>query len=368
LVHAEEEEFESSLRQHVSLAPMTTLGIGGPARYLADADSPASLSTAARWARERNLPLFVLGGGSNIVVADDGFPGLVVRIDIRGVQADGNGDRVMLTVGAGEEWDSLVSSCVSRGWAGFECLSGIPGRVGATPIQNVGAYGQDVSETLQSVDAFDLKTEQLLNLSAAECRFGYRSSRFKTDDRDRFVITRVMYALTAGGRPAVRYPELERDLAERGEGNRSLLAVRESVLTIRKRKAMVIDPLDGDSRSVGSFFVNPTLSRSEFEELKRCAEKHPDSSGEIPAFPIADNRIKVSAAWLIERAGISRGFVYANVGTSTKHALAIINRGGGTAREVIELKDRIQTRVRDRFGVELVPEPVFVGFEDPAGC
>src|SRR5262249_7601636 len=157
--HDEEKEFESSLRQNMPLGPMTTLGIGGPARYFAEANGPDRLSTAARWARARNLPLFVLGGGSNIVVADAGFPGLVIRIDIRGVHAASSGDRVMLTVGAGEEWDSLVSSCVSRGWAGFECLSGIPGRVGATPIQNVGAYGQDVSEALQSVEAFDLKTE-----------------------------------------------------------------------------------------------------------------------------------------------------------------------------------------------------------------
>jgi UDP-N-acetylmuramate dehydrogenase len=355
-------DFEQKLRRNVSLAPMTTLGIGGPARYFADVASPDALRAGVEWARSRELPLFVMGGGSNIVVADTGFPGLVLRVCISGIETQPAGDQVELSVGAGEEWDPLVAHCVENNWAGVECLSGIPGRVGATPIQNVGAYGQETSESLVAVEALDLSDSQIVQLAKGDCEFGYRTSRFKTRDRDRFVITRVTYRLTAGGEPAIRYPELERYLAERGKHSATLSDVREAVLAIRRRKAMVIDPSDPDSRSVGSFFVNPTLTRDDFEALTARAASLTSAGDEIPSFPDGD-RVKVSAAWLIERAGIRRGYVYGNVGTSTRHALAVINRGGGTAREVVELKDLIQSRVFDAFGVALVPEPVFVGFD-----
>ena len=352
-------EFEQSLKENVPLAPMTTLGIGGPARYFAEASSTEALVAGVSWAAASQLPLFVLGGGSNIVVADRGFPGLVLRVAIRGIDVSLEAGRAIVSAGAGEEWDPLVARAVAEGWAGFECLSGIPGRVGATPIQNVGAYGQETSETLDSIEALDLTTGKVVELSASECEFGYRTSRFKTRNRDRFVITRVTYGLAIGGKPSIRYPELQRYLAERGVSNATLTEVREAVLTIRRRKAMVIDPTDIDSRSVGSFFVNPTVTQEEFEAIKRLASRF--AGAEMPSFPAADGKVKLSAAWLIERAGIERGHVHGNVGTSTKHALAIVNRGGGTAREAVELKELIQRRVLEEFGLELTPEPVFVG-------
>jgi UDP-N-acetylmuramate dehydrogenase len=356
-------EFEQSLTNNVPLAPMTTLGIGGPARYFAECAAGEILSAGVEWARARSLPLFVLGGGSNIVVADSGFSGLVLRVAIRGLEISFEGDKVTLTVGAGEEWDRVVAMSVEYGWAGFECLSGIPGRVGATPIQNVGAYGQETSETLASLEALDLETGKLVEMDASECEFGYRASRFKTRDRNRFIITRVTYNLIACGKPAVRYAELQRYLADNGASNPGPAQVREAVISIRRRKAMVIDPSDANSRSAGSFFVNPVVTREEFERVKEIANKFMHNPEELPAFPASDDRVKLSAAWLIEQAGFARGYVHENVGISTKHALAIINRGGGSARKVIELKELIQSRVMDAFGITLMPEPIFVGFD-----
>jgi UDP-N-acetylmuramate dehydrogenase len=356
-------EFEELVRENVPLAPMTTFGIGGPARYFAEVTTTEALIAGVEWARAASVPLFVLGGGSNILVADTGFRGLVLRVSIRQVETRIEDDDVVVTAGAGEEWDSLVARCVHSNWAGFECLSGIPGRIGATPIQNVGAYGQETSETLTSVQALDLTTATLVELSAGECEFGYRASRFKTRDRARFIITRVSYRLGTNAKPAIRYAELEKYLAERGLNDPALADVREAVLAIRRRKAMVIDPNDIDSRSAGSFFVNPTVTREDCERIKHVAGRLIGGSGAMPTFPAADDKVKLSAAWLIERAGINRGYVHGNVGTSTKHALAIINRGGGTSREVLELKEMIQERVLDQFGVALTPEPIFVGFE-----
>lgn len=348
--------------ENVDLAPLTTLGVGGAARYFLEATDTQMLADAVLWARSRALPFFVLGGGSNLVVADKGFPGLVIRNSIRGVESQVQGRQATVRAGAGEEWNAFVTSCVASGWAGVECLYGIPGRVGATPIQNVGAYGQEVSETIQSVEAFDTRQMRLVELSADECAFGYRNSRFKTRDRDRFIVTRVTYRLAVGGKPAVRYPELRRYLDEQRVDDANLVEVSRAVYEIRRRKAMVISE-DPDSRSVGSFFVNPTVTREEFETLKERADNITPDAATMPAFPTADNRVKLSAAWLIERAGIHRGFVYGNVGTSSKHSLAIVNRGGATAREVKELAELIQSRVLDAFGVQLAPEPVFIGFE-----
>ena len=356
-------DFDQSLKEKVPLAPMTTLGLGGPARYFADVTDIEALLAGVDWADSQGVPLFVLGGGSNIVVADSGFPGLVLRVCIRGIETKLEGDSVELTAGAGEDWDPLVGRSVANNWAGLECLSGIPGRVGATPIQNVGAYGQDTSETLIWVEAFDLNTRKLVRLSAADCEFGYRTSRFKTRDRARFIITRVSYRLKVAGAPAIRYPELQRHLGELGLTTPTPADVRESVLAIRRRKAMVIDANDPDSKSVGSFFVNPTLTHQQFELVKSQAARLIRGEEEIPSYPADGNLVKLSAAWLIERAGVGRGYVHGNVGTSTKHALAIINRGSGSAREVVELKELIQSRVLDAFGITLTPEPVFVGFE-----
>jgi len=354
--------FEQSLRENVPLAPMTTLGIGGPARYFADITDNEALLAGVNWAASRDVPMFVLGGGSNIVVADRGFPGLVLRVCIRGIVTKLDGDHVELTAGAGEEWDPLVARSAANNWTGWECLSGIPGRVGATPIQNVGAYGQDTSETLIWVEAFDLNTRKLVRLSASDCEFGYRSSRFKKRDRERFIITRVSYRLKVGGAPAIRYPELQRHLAGRGLNTPASADVRESVLAIRRGKAMVIDPSEPDSRSAGSFFVNPTVTVEGFSRMKSLSEPWLHPGEEIPSYPAGDNLLKLPAGWLIEHAAIKRGYIHGNVGTSSKHALAIINRGGGTAKEILELKELIQSLVLQRFGIELTPEPVLIGF------
>jgi UDP-N-acetylmuramate dehydrogenase len=355
-----QEEFEQSLKTHVPLAPFTTLGIGGPARYFAEINTSSDLIAGIEWAQARSLPLFVLGGGSNVVIADEGFPGLVLRVSINGVETHFDDGYVFITAGAGEDWDDLVALTVARNWAGFECLSGIPGRVGATPIQNVGAYGQEISESFVSLEAFDIAAGQLVELSARDCEFDYRSSRFKTRDQGRFIITRVKYRLVVDGVPAVRYPELQRHVKDLNPV--TLQRVREAVLAIRRQKAMVIDPSDTDSKSVGSFFVNPTVSIEQFEKIKeRLVSAGVDK--ELPSFPAPNGRVKLSAAWLIESAGLKRGYVYGNVGTSTKHALAIINRAGGTARDIVELKELIQRHVLDSFGITLVPEPMFVGFD-----
>lgn len=350
------------IRHKVPLAGLTTIGIGGSADYFAEVNSTASLAHGVAWARDRGLPLLVLGGGSNVIIADSGFPGLVLLNRISGVQTAIASDEVMITAGSGENWDSLVSMTVEREWAGLECLSGIPGSVGATPIQNVGAYGQEVSETIVSVSALDLRTGEMVVFGPDECEFGYRTSRFKTSDLNHYIITSVVYRLRASGKPAARYQELQLRLREAGLADPSLADVRAAVLALRRGKGMVIDPDDDDSRSVGSFFINPIVTQEELETIRAQATRQGVPGRDMPSFPVADRRIKLSAAWLIERAGFERGYLSGKVGISRKHSLAIVNRGGATAREVIELADRIRSRVHETFGVVLEPEPVLVGF------
>jgi UDP-N-acetylmuramate dehydrogenase len=245
---------------------------------------------------------------------------------------------------------------VQNGWAGVECLSGIPGSTGATPIQNVGAYGQEVSETTIRVEVLDRFTGLVQSLTNWDCRFGYRSSLFKNVERDRYVVVNVTFRLVVGGAASIRYPELQRYLDEHGGSATDLQSVRDAVIAIRKRKGMVIDPADPDTRSDGSFFMNPVISTADFERFRA---KAPDA----PNFPGNDGTVKLSAAWLIDNAGFTKGFVHGNVGLSSKHALAVINRGGGTAREVRELVAMVQDAVRDKFGIEIHPEPNFIGFD-----
>ena len=351
---------EPLLREQVPLAPFTTLGVGGPARFVIEATDPDLVPRAIDWAAARQLPLFVLGGGSNIVVADSGFDGLVLRVAVKGLDTCEEGDRVTVSAGAGEEWDDLVSFSVERGWAGLECLSGIPGTVGGTPVQNVGAYGQEVGETIASVAAVDRATGQVVDIDRSACEFGYRASRFKGRDRDRFVITGVRYHLRPNGRPTIIYPDVRSYLARCGPQAPSIADVRAAVIAIRRRKGMIVDPQDADSRSVGSFFVNPLVTRDELDRLLRTRARTPDT---VPAFPAAGGFFKLSAAWLIEAAGFPRGYAAGNVGLSTRHAMAIVNRGGATAAEVVGLAAEIVARVGDLFDVELRPEPVFVGFD-----
>jgi UDP-N-acetylmuramate dehydrogenase len=321
----------------VELAELTTLRLGGPAASYVEARTEAELIDAARDAA------LIVAGGSNLVVADEGVPGPVVRIATRGIERDGT----RLTVAAGEDWDALVARCVDDGLQGFECLSGIPGSVGATPIQNVGAYGQEVAETIVSVRVFDRETGRVEEMTAADCGFEYRSSVFKYHDR------RVVLAVTFALREAtesgpLRYRELTRALGVEVGGTAPLAAVREAVLALRRGKGMVIDPADPDSVSAGSFFTNPILAAV------------PEGA---PAWPEPDGRVKTSAAWLIEQAGFRRGYGNGRAGISTKHTLALVNRGGATTAELVALAREIAAGVEDRFGIALHPEPVLVGVD-----
>jgi UDP-N-acetylmuramate dehydrogenase len=335
----------------VELAPLTTLRLGGPARRLVEASSEAELIAAVR---EAEPPVLVLAGGSNVVIADQGVPGTVVRVATRGVERDDG----RLVVAAGESWDALVADCVAGGLQGFECLAGIPGSVGATPIQNVGAYGQEVSETVESVRVLDRATDRVEEMAAAACGFRYRSSVFKY--RDRRVVLSVTFRLRRDGVSGpVRYAELARSLGVPVGGSAPLSEVREAVLALRRGKGMVIDPADPDSVSAGSFFTNPILSPEAFASLRDRAG--PDLRP--PAWPEPDGRVKTSAAWLIEQAGFRRGHGNGRVGISTKHTLALVNRGGGTTAELMALAREIAAGVHERFGVRLAPEPVLVGHE-----
>ncbi|XXU32035.1 UDP-N-acetylmuramate dehydrogenase [Sorangium sp. So ce887] len=354
------------------MAPLTTLGVGGPARFFAEAEGDAAVVEAFRFAEARGVPLFVLGGGSNLLVADRGVDALVLRVRVRGVEVvgakggeGGRGPSLLVRAGAGEGWDDLVARAVAEGWAGVECLSGIPGDVGATPIQNVGAYGQEVAETIAEVEAIDRATGAAAVLSGADCGFGYRDSRFKRAWRGRYVITAVTFALRPGGAAAVRYPELQRALAAPAAGAAPPLPeVRSAVIALRRGKSMVLDPGDENGRSAGSFFMNPTLDAGAAAGvLARIEAAGVLAPGEaIPRYPAGGGRVKLSAAWLIERAGFAKGTRHGAAGISTRHTLALVNRGGATAAELLDLARRVRRGVLDRFGVALSAEPDLVGF------
>jgi UDP-N-acetylmuramate dehydrogenase len=298
--------------------------------------------------------MLVLGGGSTLLVSDDGFDGLVLRVDVRGIDVRPAGAHVEVEAGAGEPWDGLVAAVVERGLGGIECLSGIPGLVGATPIQNVGAYGQEVAETIVRVRALESATGTVVDFAAEDCRFGYRESRFKLEDRGRYVVLSVAYRLAADASPSVRYPELARELDARDERSAdapTLADARAAVLAVRRRKSMVTDPDDVDSRSAGSFFVNPIVPVEIADAIGLDG---------MPRYPVGD-RVKLSAAWLIERAGFARGTTRGRAAISSKHTLALVNLGGARASEIVALAREVRDGVRERFDITLVPEPVLVG-------
>ena len=338
------------------LSELTTLRLGGPAGELVEARTEEALVDVVR---DGGPDLLVLAGGSNVVVADAGVPGRVVLVATRGVTDLGDG---RLEVQAGEPWDPFVADCVAKRLAGVECLSGIPGSVGATPIQNVGAYGQDVSQTIVSVRALDRGDGVVRALGAEECGFAYRTSRFKRE-AGRWVVLAVTFALAPGEESEpIRYPELARALGIEPGARAPLAEVRAAVLSLRRGKGMVIDPEDPDSVSVGSFFTNPILEPEAFAALEARVRERLGEDVAPPRFPEPDGRVKTSAAWLVERSGVGRGFgLPGPVAVSTKHTLALTNRGGATTEQLVELARRIAERVRDELGVELVPEPVFVG-------
>lgn len=346
------------LQENVPLAPLTTFRIGGPARFFVEATSRVDAEEAVRFAQSRDLPLFVLGGGSNLLVADSGWPGLVLKVAIHGIERTADRkDTAIFEVGAGESWDDFVAHAVTAECAGIECLSGIPGSVGGTPVQNVGAYGQEVSTTIESVQAFDLKDGQVREMCNEACGFSYRASIFNTTERGRFVILRVTYALVPGGSPHLEYADLKRYFEERPQPP-SLAETREAVREIRARKGMLIVEGDPDCHSAGSFFKNPVLTEQQHAELIRRA----GTKGlKVPSYPALEKNHKVSAAWLVEHSGFTRGYTLDHAGISTKHALALVNRGGASANEVLALKNHIQQRIEEEWGVTLEPEPVFVG-------
>jgi UDP-N-acetylmuramate dehydrogenase len=346
------------LQENIPLAPLTTFKIGGPARFFVEAKSRAEVHEAVAFAGKRDLPLFVLGGGSNLVISDAGWPGLVLKIGMTGIEQRSGivEGRIVFDVGAGEAWDRFVDHAVAAQCAGVECLSGIPGSVGGTPVQNVGAYGQEVSETIDSVEVFDRRGGQIRELCNEACGFSYRTSIFNTTDRDRFIILRATYALTPGGEPHLEYADLTRYFENR-EGRPNLSETREAVRQIRAGKGMLIVPGDPECQSAGSFFKNPVVSAEQLGDLNKRANA---SKLTIPSYPALDRRHKVSAAWLVEHSGFARGYDAVRVGISHKHALAIVNRGGATASDVLALKDQIQQRVESIWGVWLEPEPVFV--------
>lgn len=330
-----------------ALADYTTIRLGGPATQLVWADDEAELVECVSWADADGTPVLVLGGGSNLIVADAGFDGLVVRVAHLGMRFDRDGERVLVRVEAGEIWDDVVTASLAQGIAGLESLSGIPGLAGATPIQNVGAYGCEISSLVSSIRAFDREQRREVVLSVADCHFGYRTSALRGGAR--YVVLGLELQLRAGvmSQP-VEYQQLADALGVELGGRAPAVDVRAAVLALRASKGMLIDAADPDSVSVGSFFTNPVLNAA-------------DVPAGAPRWPGADGRFKTSAAWLIEQAGFHRGFGDGPVGLSTKHTLALVNRGGATTADLIAFAARIRDGVAERFGVVLDVEPALVG-------
>jgi UDP-N-acetylmuramate dehydrogenase len=349
-----------NLRENVPLGPFTTFGVGGPARYFTEAVTERDIRDAVDFVQTKRVPLFVLGGGSNLVVADTGFSGLVMKVALRGIEESQAQGKRLFQAGAGEEWDAFVAHAVGENCAGVECLSGIPGTVGATPVQNVGAYGQEVSETIVNLHALDLTNGVIRELTPEQCGFGYRTSVFNTTERTRFIILGVRFALELDGAPRIKYRDLQNYFAD-GKQEPSLAEVRKAVREIRHSKAMLIVEGDEDCRSAGSFFKNAIVNATTFTDLQAIAI---DRDVNLPSFPAGEGHVKIPAGWLVEQAGFPKGYTRGPVGISRKHALAIVNRGGAKASDIVALKNDIQRAVLDQFGIELKPEPVFVGFDE----
>ena len=352
----------AEFRAEMPLAEFTTIHLGGNAQYFIICRTLDEILSAVSFFQTTGIPVLILGGGSNIVFPDHGVRGLVLKVDLRGLRFSEDGDSTIVTAKAGETWDNVVELSVERDLAGIECLSGIPGAVGATPIQNVGAYGQEVKDTIVSVKALDRRSLEIVEFSAAECRFGYRRSRFKFEDRNRFVIVEVSYKLVHSGEPTLKYAELKEYVESQmpprhGEAaKRRLSIVREAVLELRRKKSMVTDPADPNSRSVGSFFVNPVLSDEQHDEFLARLKRY--GIGPAPSYKSADGT-KVPAAWLVEHAGFRKGQRRGGVGISTNHALALVNYSG-TTKELLTLASEIEDAVGDKFGIKLEREAVIV--------
>jgi UDP-N-acetylmuramate dehydrogenase len=355
--------FSLNISENIPLAPFTTFGIGGPARWFTEAESEDDVAEAVAWSHQHGAPLFVLGGGSNLLVSDAGFDGLVLHIALRGITAtdDGFGQRIFQAA-AGEDWCGFVDRAIHENCAGIECLAGIPGTVGGTPVQNVGAYGQEVSSTIQRVRAFDLHDRTFVELTAADCSFAYRRSRFNTSDRGRFIVTRVDYCLTLNGPPTLHYADLQRELDASGIASPTLAQTADAVRRIRRSKGMLIVEGDPDCHSAGSFFKNPVISAEQFQNIAARSAAAPPRYSAGPGL-YAKGLVKIPAAWLIEQAGFHKGYALGAAGVSTRHALALVNRGNATSRGILALAAQIADAVEARFGIRLEMEPVRIGFE-----
>jgi UDP-N-acetylmuramate dehydrogenase len=353
-----------NIQENIPLAPLTTFQVGGPARFFISARTEDEVGSAVAYAQAARLPLFVLGGGSNLVISDAGWPGLVLKIAVPGVAFESDSNKTLFSAGAGENWDDFVALTVAKDCAGLECLSGIPGTVGGTPVQNVGAYGQEVSQTLASVRVLEIATGKIRELDNAGCGFAYRTSIFNTSQRDKCIVLEVGFRLARSRPPALEYADLKKFFAAAPAGQRpSLQQVRDAVRSIRKSKAMLLVDGDEDCRSAGSFFKNPIVNGKEADRIRAAAQQRvPDKP--LPSYPAQRGEVKLAAAWLVEQAGFHKGYSRGPVGISHKHTLAIVNRGGATARDIIALKDEVQAKVLDVWGVQLQTEPVFVGFGD----
>lgn len=379
------------LAENFPLAALTTLKVGGAARFFAQATDENEIAEAIDFAKKRDSPVFVLGGGSNVLISDRGFDGLVLKIANRGIEVFQEQSEARVTAQAGEDWDEFVRLCVERNLAGVECLSGIPGCIGGTPIQNVGAYGQDVSETISNVRVLERASGRFFDLTNADCRFAYRTSIFNTTHRDKFIVVSVSFRLKKNGEPKIdyadvkkyfeqfvsRYQRLQETLICDEDGKvrvktpkkysykPTLANVRRAVLQIRRAKSMVVAADDPNSRSAGSFFKNPVVETEKFNEIAEIARglKIVENDGLPPHFPAGENSVKIPAAWLIEKSGFQKGYTKnGRAGISANHTLAIVNLGAGSAADVLNLAEEIQSGVSETFGVELKPEPIFVGF------
>lgn len=369
------------IRENEPLAPHTTLELGGPARYFAQVADERTLLDCLHWARGRGVPLEIMGGGSNLVVADEGFDGMVIKIALRGISIDralpprgATGSAAIVSAASGEPFDLVVETTVAADLAGLECLSGIPGLVGATPMQNVGAYGHEVADTIRAVRVLDRSSLRTEVFAPEACRFSYRDSLFKRD-RDRYIVLAVGFALAVGGACTPGHEQLRQRLHmtpdDQAAGASSARVrpaqVREAVLALRRTKSMVLDPEDPNHRSVGSFFVNPVVSPALAAQVFALAVARGASARaeDVPRFPGPEGQVKLSAAWLIEHAGVLPGFALDNVGVSTNHVLALVNNGGGSTAELLALAVHVRDVVREAFGVVLEPEPAFLGFSAP---
>jgi len=340
------------IRENVPLAPLTTFNIGGPTHFFAEAHTPVHVAAAVTWAKDHSFPLFLLGGGSNLLVPDTGYHGLVLHMQISGINHLGAG---LFAVGAGESWDTFVQHAITTNHAGIECLAGIPGSVGGTPVQNVGAYGQEVSETIVAVHAFDREKQTYITFDKPACHFRYRASLFNTDEPSRYIVHRVDFQLHPNGAPTLRYADLQKHFAARP--NPTLAEVASAVRDIRRSKSMVIDPTDPNTRSAGSFFKNPIIPATELPAIASAVNLPADK---IPNWPAGEAKIKLPAAWLLEHSGFIKGYGTGPAGISTRHTLALVNRGQATFADIEHLEAEIVRGVRQKFNITLEREPVLL--------